>query len=337
MKIAFFVRQYSERGTEVSLYDYADYNETLLKNKSIIISLHPDVLQRHGSPFDVDVYTKFCKRFDVFLVSSFSEVDRLLRRENVDVYYTQTHGAFERHPYGDVTACTYAVHCVFETRQPHGDIYFSISQQLNERFGTNVPVVPYPVHRGKTTETMRKELGIPEDAIVFGRHGALDTFDIQFVRETVRDFATSNPSVYFLFMNTYKFCDLPNVIHLPKNVDIEMKQKFINTCDAYLHARSDGETFGLAVAEFAISDKPIIACTACTDDAHLRILCDKVYKYTTKEDLLTILRTFRRGEMDMTTNGYKQFTVERVMEAFRQIVCRPRPTLQSFKFLTYYR
>jgi len=326
MKIAFFVRQYSERGTEVSIYDYAHYNETLLGNKSIVISLHPDVIRQHGSPFDVDVYARFCARFNVFLVSSFAEVDILLVREGVDVYYTQTHGARERPPFGDVTACTYAVHCVFETRQPHGDVYFSISQQLNERFGTSVPVVPYPVHRGETTDTLRKELGIPEDAIVFGRHGALDTFDIPMAREAVAEVAKSNPNIYFLFMNTYDVCDLPNVIHLPKTVDVEVKQRFINTCDAYLHARSDGETFGLAVAEFAVSDKPIIACTSCTDDAHFRILGDKVYKYTTKDDLVNILRTFRRGDMDMTTNGYKQFAVGPVMEAFRQIVCRPKPS-----------
>lgn len=334
MKVAFFIRHFGERGTEVSVYDYAHYNETLLGNESIIIGFTPEAYARYGLTCMPDVLEKFRKRFRVYHVNSFAEVDPLLYREKVDVYYTQTHGALERPPFGDVTACTYAVHCVFETRQPHGDVYFSISQQLNDRFGTSVPVVPYPVHKGVTTETLRAELGIPEDAIVFGRHGAMDTFDITIAREAVAEVATENPSVYFLFLNTPKFCDLPNVIHLPKTVDVEAKQRFINTCDTYLHARSDGETFGLAVAEFAVSDKPVIACTQCTDDAHFRILGDKVYKYTTKEDLVTLLRTFRRGEMDMSSNGYKQFTIERVMEAFRQIVCRPKPR-RPLGFLLY--
>lgn len=335
MKIAFFIRHFGERGTEVSVFDYAHYNETLLGNESIIVGFTPEAYARYGLVCMPDVLEKFRKRFRVYLVNSFTEVDSLLRRENVDVYYTQTHGAIERAPFGDVTACTYAVHCVFETRQPHGDIYFSISQQLNDRFKTSVPVVPYPVHRGTTTETMRAELGIPEDALVFGRHGAMDTFDIQAAREAVIEVATSNPDIYFLFLNTDKFCTLPNVFHLPKTVDIEAKQKFINTCDAYLHARSDGETFGLAVAEFAVSDKPIIACARCTDDAHFRILRDKVYRYTTKEDLVTLLRSFRRGDMDMSSNGYKQFAIEPVMEAFRQIVCRPKPKTRPLGFLPY--
>lgn len=37
MKIAFFDNYLTERGTTVSLFDYAYYNETLLNNKSFII------------------------------------------------------------------------------------------------------------------------------------------------------------------------------------------------------------------------------------------------------------------------------------------------------------
>ena len=34
MNIGFFVRHFNERGTEVASYDYAQYNELLLNNKS---------------------------------------------------------------------------------------------------------------------------------------------------------------------------------------------------------------------------------------------------------------------------------------------------------------
>lgn len=325
MKIAFFVRHFGERGTEVAIYDYADCNETILGNTSIIVGFTPATYAKHGLVCMPDVLEKFCKRFPVYLVNSFAEVNSLLRRERVDVYYTLTHGGVESPPFGDITACKSIVHCVFETRQPHGNVYCAISNQLNTRFGTNVPVIPHMVRIGKTTETLRKELSIADDAIVFGRHGGEGTFDIQYARDAVVSVATSCPSIYFLFMNTQRFCDLPNVIHLPKSIDIEVKQKFINTCDAYLHARKDGETFGLAVGEFAVSNKPIIASTECTDNAHLQILGEKVLKYSTKEDLEHILRTFQRGSLDMTTNGYKQYTPERVMDAFRSIVGNPLP------------
>lgn len=324
MKLAFFVRHFSERGTEVALYDYAHFNETLLGNISILIGFTPQTCADLSLPCIPSVVEKFQKRFRVFLVSSFAEVDPLLRQEGVDVYYTLTSGGYESPPFGDVTACTSAVHCVFDPRFPHGDIYFAISPQLNARFGTSIPVVPHMVRRGTTSANLRASLGIPQDALVFGRHGGEDTFDLAIAHQAVVEVATARPDVYFLFLNTNRFCDLPNVIHIPQTVDIEEKQAFINTCDACLHARKAGETFGLAVGEFAISEKPILSYAHGTDDAHLRILKDKVYRYSTKEDLVRLLTTFERGAMDMTSNGYKEYTPERVMDVFRQVVCAPR-------------
>lgn len=324
MKIAFFLRHFTERGTESSVYDYAHYNETLLGNTSIILGFTPETHAKHGLTCLPSVLERFRKRFRVLLVSSFAEIDPLLSREGVDVYYTLTHGGAERPPYGNITACTYAVHCVFEPRVPHGDIYFAISQQLNDRFGTSIPVVPHIVRHPTTTATLREPLGIPPDALVFGRHGGSDTFDLESARQAVIEVASTHPDIYFVFLNTDRFCTLPNVRFLPCTVDVDEKQAFINTCDAYLHGRRDGETFGLAVAEFAVSGKPIIACTQCTDDAHFRILQDKVYRYSSKDDLVRILTTFQRGAMDMASNGYLQFTPERVMETFRQVVCAPR-------------
>lgn len=324
-KVAFFLRHFTERGTEVSAYNYADYNETILGNESIIIAYTRETYTKLGMAayFDPNVFSRFNSRFKVFQVSSFSEVDSLLKREGVDVYYTQTHGGMERPPYGDVTACRYVVHCVFDTRHPHGDMYCSISSHLNNRFGTKLPVIPYIVQRlSPTMETLRAKLGIPEDAIVFGRHGGTTSFDIREAHAAVYETALSNPDMYFVFLNTNRFCSpLPNIIHLDRIVDPDEKQRFVNTCDAYLHARSDGETFGLAIAEFAVCDKPIISCRSPVDNAHLEILGDKVYLYTTKESLVHVLTNFKRGEMDMASNGYKKFSPEAVMREFSRVVC----------------
>jgi hypothetical protein len=323
MKIAFFIRHFGERGTEVAIYDYAHFNETLLGNTSIIIGFTPETYARNNLVCMPDILEKFCKRFPVYLVKSFAEVDLVLQQQRVDIYYTLTHGQYESHPFGYVTACKSIVHCVFETRNPHGDVYCTINQQLNDQLQTSIPVIPHMVRIGATTETLRSELGIPENAIVFGRHGAQNSFDIQIARDSVIEVASSCPSIYFLFMNTQKFCDLPNVIHLPKTIDIEAKQRFINTCDAYLHGGSGGETFGLAVGEFAVSNKPIIASTQWKNNAHLKILGNKAITYTTKDDLVNILHTFRRGTIDMTSNGYKEYTPERVMTIFRNVVGTP--------------
>jgi len=45
MNIGFFIRHFTERGTEVSIYDYANYNEIILNNKSYIMELlHKSVI-----------------------------------------------------------------------------------------------------------------------------------------------------------------------------------------------------------------------------------------------------------------------------------------------------
>ena len=48
--------------------------------------------------------------------------------------------------------------------------------------------------------------------------------------------------------------------------------KFVNASDCMIHARARGETFGLAIAEFSIRNKPIIAYSNPPEKAHLDIL-----------------------------------------------------------------
>ena len=36
------------------------------------------------------------------------------------------------------------------------------------------------------------------------------------------------------------------------------KSRFLYACDAMIHARADGETFGMAVAEFSVHNRPVL-------------------------------------------------------------------------------
>ena len=60
------------------------------------------------------------------------------------------------------------------------------------------------------------------------------------------------------FKNTPRFYDHPNIIHAQATADMEYKTKFINTSDAMIHARLEGESFGLSCGEFSIRNKPVI-------------------------------------------------------------------------------
>jgi hypothetical protein len=318
--IAFFLRHFGERATEVSSYDYAHFNETLLGNESIILSLHPEVLADFNLPFLDGVYERFSRRFPVAHARAFGELASLIAEHHVDVFYTQTHGGRETAPFAspefDVPSI---VHCVFDTRFPQGTIYAAISESVNEAHRTHYPVVPYIVHLPETDEDLRAELNIPAEAIVFGRYGGHAQFDIDFVREVVVETALRNDGIHFLFMNTDRFCeDVPNIRFLPARVDPVEKRKFVNSCDAFVHGRRDGETFGLACGEFAICGKPVIAYEHVRRTAHIKILGDQMVLFRDRADLKSILEEFSRGRYSMENNGYMNYSPQAVMQTFRE-------------------
>lgn len=308
MKVAFLTNHISYGGTEVSMYDYAHFNEVLLGNTSIVITR--DFRATHG-----EIYAKFEKRFPVFYVTTRFEINSIVRREKVDVLYVQKSG--EPDWYG-TDACKCVVHAVFTTRFPHGDVYAAISPTLNTLFGTRVPVVPYMVYVEESDETFREELGIPTDAVVLGRHGSYDSFDIGFVHTAVITLLDRNPTMHFVALNTKPFGDHPRLHYIPRTTDLRVKRKFINTCDGMLHARTRGETFGLACGEFAVCKKPILTYRNSVERAHLDILGSACTPYSTAEELISLVES-GAWKKDMSSNGYLHYTPTAVMPVFRSV------------------
>ena len=56
-----------------------------------------------------------------------------------------------------------------------------------------------------TKENWREKLNIPDNAVVFGRHGGTDTFDIPFVKSIISKIVREFPNIYFIFVNTPSF------------------------------------------------------------------------------------------------------------------------------------
>ena len=76
MNIAFWDNQLCERGTTVSLFDYAYYNQTILNNKSFIF------YDKNRKDNDINVITKFKSYFTVHETDNFKEVDDFLKQYN---------------------------------------------------------------------------------------------------------------------------------------------------------------------------------------------------------------------------------------------------------------
>lgn len=326
--IGFYSNQLSVRGTEVAMYDYAHYNETLLGNKSLIF-------YNSDSPFNDSVSVqKFTNRFPVVaLTGAFPQnsgsvngpmVSRLLdleiEKRKVDALYLIKCGYKKD---GILpTACKTLVHCI-STPPPsekHGDVYAYGSYWLSEYCSNGtIPAVPYMVDLPEVSDDLRLQLGIPQSAVVFGRNGGADTFDIHWAKQVVAEVTHSREDVYFLFQNTDKFYDHPRIIHLPMNADLEYKVKFINSCDAMIHARDIGESFGLSCAEFSIRNKQIITWYGSKERNHIYILGDRGIYYNTPQDLYNILMTFQKPNPLDNFNCYQDYTPEIVMKVFNNV------------------
>lgn len=313
MKILFHTPSIDIRGTCVSLYDYAHYHETLHGGKSTIITA------RNGN-HDECALVKFTKRFRVIYYDSVDQLCDLSDLDkDFDIFYTIKYGKNDGILVKNIKS---VIHCVFDLSEPHGDVYAAVSDTLAKKFGKTT-FVPHMIglKPSLTKENMRKSLGIPSDAIVFGRHGGLDTFDLKMAFDAIKNIVTTRSDIYFILVNTVKFYNHPHIIHIDKIVDMDEKNRFICSCDAMIHAQSLGETFGIAIGEFSVNNKPIISYNGPVwNDNYKTILKDKALWYTTQEECFNIMNTFdpeKYKNMDM--NCYRDYSPEKVMKIFNQV------------------
>lgn len=317
MKILFHENELNYRGTSIAMYDYADFNEKYLGNESIII-YNKTLDTNHIAGIE-----KFKKRFQVIDYSDFSEVEKCIKENDIDILYAIKNG------YKDgieSKECKTVVHSVFKHYEPHGAAYAYVSEWLSEEMTAGKsPFVPHMVNFEKEISAdLRTELSIPKNAKVFGYFGGAQSFNIQFAQKTVENIASKYKDIYFLYMGVDSFIQakwwkksLPNVIFLLPNSDIGMKQKFINTCDALLHARERGETFGITVAEFAVMGKTIITFANSPEKAHIMELKDKAYYYRNSKELNDLLL-----DSDLNLNVseiYQKFLPNPVMDKFKKV------------------
>ena len=308
--IGFHSNQLCERGTEIALYDYAFYNENIYNNKSIIFY---DI----NNSYNVSsVIKKFTDKFKCYAYDKFTDIDDIIVNEKIDYFYSIKYGTIDDKL---VSKCPNLIHSVFII-QPHGFKYAAVSKYLSDKYVNIVDYVPHMINLPiNLKENLRSMLNIPLDAIVFGRYGGKEQFNIKFVHSAIKKILESNDQMYFLFANTNAFHYHPRIIYLNCTIDLNEKVKFINTCDAMIHARSDGETFGLSIGEFSTMNKPIIT-TTLGDTAHLNILGDKAIIYKDENQLIYVFQNIKSILATRKDwNAYTDYTPEKVMNKFMKV------------------
>jgi hypothetical protein len=302
----------SLRGSENALWDYANFNETILGNHSVIC--HPAELENAKNP----TFAKWKARFPLVPYRTKAELSSKLRERESDVLYQIKPGPFDGFVVPKVRNC---IHSMFLSDEFHGDCCAYVSRWASRVMtGREESFVPHFVPKLESKVGLRERLGISTKARVFGRHGGWDTFNIPFVREAVVRHARKNLEDHFVFLNTepiHNSENLTNIHYLPATVDPVEKAKFLATCDAMLHARWHGETFGLAVGEFAVLGKPVITYGGSRERAHLEMLGEKSLAYKGKKELLKILENFQSRTIRETE--YEKYADPKIiMEIFQR-------------------
>jgi hypothetical protein len=310
--IAFHDNNLCLRGTTNAMFDYADYNEKILGNKSIIVS---------SSNGNLDAIDKFKHRFgenNIHLMDFYS-YHSVLPKLGVDyLYIIKGGGASDGLCLNNIPTL---IHVVFRSNEPHGHKYKYVSDWLAKDQGYD-PIdhsVPHMIKRlPEPNYNLREELGIGKDKIVFGYYGGSTEFNHREAHEVIKRIVAERNDIYFVFMNIEKFhSGHPNIIHLAPTWDMNKKSAFIECCDAMLHARSGGETFGCSVAEFSIMNKPVVTFGLSGEASHLEILGNRAIIYNSYDELYDILNNLKSYiKYSDYYKAYDDYSPEKIMERF---------------------
>ena len=315
MKILFHTNTLNYRGTSVAVTDYARYNQEVLGNESVIA--YCKTLGQEKDMGNVpEVIEALEKDFKVIGYRA-GDLENKIDTEKVDLAYFINSGRKEDLP----TNVKTAVHAVFQFNDPHGDRYAYISKWLSDTMSEgSIPFVPHIVGLPTPAGTFRKSLGIRKDQIIIGRIGGYFTFDLPFVKDCIRSLVEKDTAgkYVFLFVGTEPFINHPNVKFLNEIHSPQKKANFINTCDAMIHARVRGESFGLSIAEFLSLNKPVIAWNGGQDRNHLEMLKDSGTLYNNSKDIETILDNLKDIKENWA-DRVQQFKPEPVMKKFNEV------------------
>jgi hypothetical protein len=316
MKVLFQIGVLCYRGGTVALEDYARYNQSILGNESIIC--YPNRANSSASdPNKPEVVENIGKEFKLIAYNDLSDIQKIIDDEKIDVLYNgeeffPTNTPKVRHEAWQL-----------ESYDPRlkGYAYISkwLADHMNQRMGTNHPYVPHIIKLPEPGGDYREHLGIRPDQTVIGRIGGMQEFNLPFVHQAIHDIVTTRDDFVFVFVSTDHFFEHPNIRYIKEMHDRQTKSNFINTCDAMIHARGIGESFGIAIAEFLSMNKPVMAWEGGQDKNHTVMLKDSDLLYNpsnVKEKMLNI-KDYVNAEQ--WSNRTLEFSPGNVMEKFKQV------------------
>ncbi len=311
MRIGFQSGTLNERGMSVALFDYARGVQNILGHEAVVF-----YSEAKSSPAVVEKFGQFLQ---LVPLPPGADAGALSEPFQLDFCYYIREG--RRTPM-TIAAERSGVHAVFRHFDPHGDVYAYVSDWMSWWMtGGQAPAVPHIVDLPEVRDTMRGDLGLPEDAFVIGRYGGFDQFNLEFAQKAAAEALDRRSNLHFVFVNTEKFIDHPRALFLPPIVEPMEKARFIAACDAGLNAKKIGESFGLAIAEFLTFGKPVFSWAGGMDQNHVVMSPKGEWVYRTRRDLLRLLTDYTPSlrDTELAREAVACYRPQAVMKQFEEV------------------
>jgi hypothetical protein len=330
-KIGFNAGAMTLRGTSIALFDYALHNQAILGNQSVIFY---DGQSKSNLQAVLD---KFKEHFELIPYQNFDDLNNIAEINALDALYIIKSGEIDNQI---IESVPNLIHAVFPQNisEIHGEVYAFVSEWLSKECSNNkIPFVPHMITLPDLDDDLRGQLNIPRHATVFGCYGGSDSFNLTFAQHSIQKVVSKAPHVYFIFMNISPFARHERILFLPGNADMNYKVKFINTCDAMIHARGIGESFGLACGEFSIRNKPVITYALSPQRSHIDTLGSKAIKYKGPKELEKIFLEFDKDwSANQNWDCYSEkFSPIPVMKKFDTVFLRNSPSGTAITPITF--
>ena len=330
MIVGFHLDEFSLRGVTVATVAYAKAWSEILGNKSILIKY--DNYSNQRKEINKAWHSE---NLEIIRYNSNNQLDSILGSAGIEALYILCSGQKEER-FSNLRVPIW-IHAVFPSniKDIHGERYACISDWLTkESFNKRIPYVPHIVNSSevrKSKEAWREENKIKSDAIVIGSLGGRDSFDLKLAQIGLFNALQCKKNLYFIALNHRKFINHERALFMP-GTDIQaIKHEFINCCDAMLHGRAQGETFGLACVEFAASGKPILAWEHAPERQHLEHFCQKKLQYTTANELSKKILTLDPEEWNQAERKktIRKFDSLKVTNLFEQVFAKPHQSISG--------
>ena len=187
-------------------------------------------------------------------------------------------------------------------------IYVSkhVQWMAGQQDSENHYVVRNPIEAPYSTENLREELNIPQDAFVFGRIGRDDKniYDPINIEAYAK---VANSNTYFIIVNPsrparddIKRLNITSAKFIERTTSEVRLSQFYNTIDVLAHARKDGECNPANVWEAFAHGKPAISHYAHPFNGHIEVIrdCGFVVLKGDVDEYARIMKKFINKEID---------------------------------------